>query len=119
MRFLALSEVSGDIKTLNDFGPNDSRRWFPCYQDENFHKNLALVERLQALAQTKGVTAAQLALAWVLAQGVMSIPGAKRRQYLEQNVAAASIVLSPAERVELEAIMPVGSSVGAAYPEGF
>ena len=70
MRFLGLSEVSGDIKTPNDFGANDSRRWFPRYQGENFYKNLALVEKLQALAQAKGVTAAQLALAWVLAQGV-------------------------------------------------
>ena len=119
VRFLGLSEVSDGIKTPDDFGPNDSRRWFSRYQGENFYKNLALVEKLQALAQAKGVTAAQLALAWVLAQDVGAIPGAKRRQYLKQNVAAASIVLSPAERVELEAIMPVGSSVGAAYPEGF
>ena len=77
------------------------------------------MEKLQALAQAKGVTAAQLALAWVLAQGVVAIPGTKRRKYLEQNVAAASITLSPAELAELEAIMPVGSPAGAAYPAGF
>ena len=111
--------LSGDIKTPNDFEPNDSRRWFPRYQGENFYKNLALVEKLQTLALAKGVTAAQLALAWVLAQGVVAIPGTKRRKYLEQNVAAASFTLSPAELAELEAIMPVGSSVGAAYPAGF
>jgi aryl-alcohol dehydrogenase-like predicted oxidoreductase len=111
--------LSGDIKTPDDFEANDSRRFFPRYQSENFYKNLALVEKLQALAETKGVTAAQLALAWVLAQGVVAIPGTKRRKYLEANVAAASIVLSPAELAELEAIMPVGSSTGAAYPAGF
>jgi len=110
--------LSGDIKTPDDFEPNDSRRFFPRYQGENFYKNLALVEKLQAMAQSKSVTAAQLALAWVLAQEVVVIPGTKRRTYLEQNVDAASITLSPTELVELDAIMPVGSAAGAAYPEG-
>ncbi|MBC6611412.1 aldo/keto reductase [Hymenobacter sp. BT507] len=110
--------LSGDIKTPDDFEPNDSRRFFPRYQGENFYKNVALVEKLQTLAQAKGVTAAQLALAWVLAQEVVVIPGTKRRKYLEQNVAAASIVLTQQELAELEAIMPVGSTAGAAYPEG-
>jgi aryl-alcohol dehydrogenase-like predicted oxidoreductase len=111
--------LSGEIKSPDDFEPNDSRRIFPRYQGENFVKNLALVEKLQTLATAKGVTAAQLALAWVLAQGVVAIPGTKRRQYLEANVAAASLVLTPAELAEIEAIMPIGSSVGAAYPAGF
>ncbi|GGF21764.1 aldo/keto reductase [Hymenobacter cavernae] len=111
--------LSGEIKTPDDFEPNDSRRFFPRYQGENFYKNLALVEKLQAMAQDKGVTAAQLALAWVLAQNVVTIPGTKRRKYLEANVAAASITLSSAELTELEAIMPVGSAAGAAYPAGF
>ncbi|MCB2408358.1 aldo/keto reductase [Hymenobacter lucidus] len=111
--------LSGDIKTPDDFEANDSRRFFPRYQGENFYKNLELVEKLKALAHTKGVTAAQLALAWVLAQDVVVIPGTKRRTYLEANVAAASIVLSAAELAELAAIMPVGSAAGAAYPAGF
>ncbi|MBF9142746.1 aldo/keto reductase [Hymenobacter properus] len=111
--------LSGEIKTPDDFESNDSRRFFPRYQGENFYKNLELVEKLQTLAQAKGVTAAQLALAWVLAQGVVAIPGTKRRKYLEANVAAASLTLSPAELAELEAIMPIGSQAGAAYPEGF
>jgi aryl-alcohol dehydrogenase-like predicted oxidoreductase len=111
--------LSGEIKTPDDFEANDSRRFFPRYQGENFYKNLALVEKLQTLAQAKDVTAAQLALAWVLAQGVVAIPGTKRRKYLEANVAAASLALSPAELAELEAIMPVGSQSGAAYPDGF
>ncbi|UOR06703.1 aldo/keto reductase [Hymenobacter aerilatus] len=110
--------LSGDIKTPDDFEPNDSRRFFPRYQGENFYKNLDLVEKLQALAQAKDVTAAQLALAWVLAQDVVVIPGTKRRKYLEQNVAAASIELTQQELQELEAIMPVGSAAGEAYPEG-
>jgi aryl-alcohol dehydrogenase-like predicted oxidoreductase len=111
--------LSGDIKTPDDFEANDSRRFFPRYQGENFYKNLELVEKLKAQAVAKGVTAAQLALAWVLAQDVVVIPGTKRRKYLEANVAAASIALSPAELAELDAIMPVGSAAGAAYPAGF
>ncbi|WP_139921277.1 aldo/keto reductase [Hymenobacter sp. DG01] len=110
--------LSGEIKTPDDFEPNDSRRIFPRYQGENFYKNIALVEKLQALAQTKGVTTAQLALAWVLTQGVVAIPGTKRRKHLEQNVAAASLTLSVQELAELDAIMPVGSAAGAAYPPG-
>ena len=83
---------------------------------ENFYKNLDLVNKLQTLAKTKGVTSAQLGLAWVLAQGVVPIPGTRRRKNLEANVAALDVVLSPAELVELEAILPVGSVVGDAYP---
>ncbi|WP_310393860.1 aldo/keto reductase [Hymenobacter sp.] len=111
--------LSGQIKTPDDFEETDSRRLFPRYQGENFYKNLALVEQLTALAASKGVTPAQLALAWVLAQGVVAIPGTKRRANLEANVAAASLVLSPAELAELETALPVGSVAGAAYPAGF
>lgn len=110
--------LSGDIKTPDDFEANDSRRFFPRYQGDNFYRNLALVEKLKAQAEAKGVTPAQLALAWVLAQDVVVIPGTKRRKYLEANVAAASLALSPAELAELDAIMPAGSAVGAAYPAG-
>jgi aryl-alcohol dehydrogenase-like predicted oxidoreductase len=111
--------LSGDIKTPDDFEATDSRRFFPRYQGENFYQNLALVEKLGALAAAKGVTTAQLALAWVLAQDVVVIPGTKRRTYLEANVAAAAIELSLAELAELDTIMPVGSAAGAAYPAGF
>ena len=111
--------LSGEIKTPDDFEANDSRRFFPRYQGENFYKNLTLVEELKSLADVKGVTPAQLALAWVLAKGVVVIPGTKRRKYLEANVAAADITLSEAELAELEAVMPVGSAVGEAYPAGF
>jgi len=111
--------LSGDIRTPDDFEASDSRRFFPRYQGENFYQNLSLVDKLKAQAAAKGVTPAQLALAWVLAQGVVVIPGTKRRKYLEANVAAASIVLTPAELAELDAIMPAGSAAGAAYPAGF
>ena len=110
--------LSGEIKSPNDFAADDFRRFFPRYQGENFYKNLALVEKLQTLAKTKGVTAAQLALAWVLAQGVAAIPGTRQRKNLETNAAAASITLNSTELAELDAILPVGSAAGAAYPEG-
>ncbi|GAB3742726.1 aldo/keto reductase [Spirosoma lituiforme] len=108
--------LSGEIKSPDDFAADDTRRYFPRYQGENFAKNLELVEKLKTVAEAKGTTAAQLALAWVLTQGVVAIPGTKRRKYLEANVAAADIQFSAAELAELDAILPVGSVAGAAYP---
>ncbi len=110
--------LSGEIKSPDDFDPGDFRRFWPRYQGDNFYKNLELVEKLTSMAADKGVTPSQLALAWVLAQGVVCIPGTKRRTYLEQNVAAASITLSKSELDELDAILPVGSVAGEAYPAG-
>ena len=110
--------LSGDIKTPDDFAPDDFRRHFPRYQGKNFYRNLELVQKLEDLAADKGVTSAQLALAWVLAQGVVAIPGTRRRRNLELNVAAAGLTLSAPELAELDAIMPVGSAAGAAYPAG-
>jgi aryl-alcohol dehydrogenase-like predicted oxidoreductase len=107
--------LSGDIKTPDDFEASDIRRMLPRYQSENFYQNLVLVEKVTALASAKGVSPSQLALAWVLAQGVVAIPGTKRRKYLEENVAAASITLSASELAELDAVLPVGSTAGAAY----
>lgn len=110
--------LSGEIKTSDDFEPTDLRRMFPRYQGENFYKNLALVQELKTLAAVKGITPAQLALARVLAKGMVAIPGTKRPTYLEANVVAANIALSAAELAELEAVIPVGSVAGAAYPDG-
>ena len=107
--------LSGEIKKFEDFAPTDARRNLPRYQVENFDKNLALVHHLEELAARKQVSASQLAIAWVMAQGVVPIPGTKRRKYLEQNVAAASVVLSPEELAHLDAILPIGSVTGAAY----
>ncbi|AWM32323.1 aldo/keto reductase [Hymenobacter nivis] len=109
--------LSGDIQSPDDFAADDFRRFFPRYQGENFYKNLELVKKLQALAAAKGITSAQLGLAWVLAQGVVPIPGTRRRKNLEANVAAASLTLTPAELAAIEAVLPVGSVAGAAYPE--
>ena len=107
--------LSGEITKFEDFDASDIRRNLPRYQGENFTKNLALVAKVKALATAKGVSASQLALAWVLAQGVVAIPGTKRRKYLEDNAVAATIALSAAELAELEAMMPVGSAAGGAY----
>ncbi|MGB3802226.1 MAG: aldo/keto reductase, partial [Lewinella sp.] len=108
--------LSGEITSPDDFEENDSRRMFPRFQGDNFYKNLDLVEQLQSIAGDKGVTAAQLALAWVLAQDVVAIPGTKRRKYLEQNVAAADIALTAEELEAIDAILPPGITSGAAYP---
>lgn len=108
--------LSGDIQSPDDFAADDFRRFFPRYQGANFYKNLELVKKLQILAAGKGVTSSQLGLAWVMAQGVVPIPGTRRRQNLELNVAAAAIELSAAELAEIEAILPVGSVTGEAYP---
>ena len=107
--------LSGEITKFEDFDATDFRRGLPRYQGENFEKNLELVLKVKDLATQKQVTAAQLAIAWVLAQGVVPIPGTKRRTYLEQNVGAADITLSAQELAELNAILPVGSVSGAAY----
>ena len=94
---------------------------YPRFAAEAFDRNLLLVDRLKAIAARKGVTAGQLALAWVLAKGddVVPIPGTKRRKYLEENAAAAAIELSPAEVAEIEAAVPSEEVVGARYPEAF
>lgn len=110
--------LTGALKSPEDFGANDYRRFSPRFQGENFAKNLQLVEQVKSLAADKGVTAGQLALAWVLAQGdyIIPIPGTKQRKYLEENVAAVSINLSPIERTALEAIFPSDATVGLRYP---
>ncbi|MBA1428988.1 aldo/keto reductase [Pseudomonas fluorescens] len=111
--------LTGALKRPEDFGAEDYRRFNPRFQGENFARNLQLVEQVQALAAEKGVTAGQLALAWVLAQGdyIVPIPGTKQRKYLEENVAAVSITLSANERDALTAIFPADATAGLRYPE--
>ncbi|CAN7266457.1 aldo/keto reductase [Pseudomonas brassicacearum] len=98
--------LTGELKSPEDFAADDYRRFNPRFQADNFNRNLALVERVKALALDKGISAAQLALAWVLAQGdhVIPIPGTKQRKYLESNVAAASVMLSADELAQLDGI---------------
>ncbi|HLN44003.1 MAG TPA: aldo/keto reductase, partial [Acidimicrobiales bacterium] len=109
--------LSGAYRTLDDLDADDFRRHNPRFQGENFGKNLQLVERVEEMAATKGVTAAQLALAWVLAQGddVVPIPGTKRRTNLEENVAADDISLTPEELRRIDEVLPVGAAAGDRY----
>ncbi|ATN12337.1 aldo/keto reductase [Pseudomonas sp. FDAARGOS_380] len=111
--------LTGALKSPDDFGADDYRRFSPRFQGENFAKNLQLVEQVKALAADKGVTAGQLALAWVLAQGdyIIPIPGTKRRTYLQENVEAVSISLSAQELAALDAIFPADAAAGLRYPK--
>ena len=109
--------LTGEIRHPEDFPEDDYRRFHPRFTGENFAKNIALVDRVVGLAKDKGVTAAQLALAWVLARGddIVPIPGTKRRKYLEQNIAAVDITLSVDELAELDRILPPGATAGERY----
>ena len=112
--------LSGEIKSMDDLAPDDFRRTNPRFAGDNFQKNLDLVDAVGAIAADKGVTAAQLALAWVLAQGedLVPIPGTRRIATLEQNVAAADIVLTPDDLARIEAVFPRGAAAGERYAPG-
>jgi aryl-alcohol dehydrogenase-like predicted oxidoreductase len=109
--------LTGAITSPADFAEDDWRRTHPRFTGEAFTANLRLVDAVRQLAAEKGVTPGQLALAWVLAQGddVVPIPGTKRRSYLEENVAAAAVELSPDDLARLDAIAPPGVAVGGRY----
>ncbi|PBP94947.1 aldo/keto reductase [Pseudomonas congelans] len=110
--------LTGELRTPDDFAADDYRRFTPRFQGENFNRNLHLVEKVKALATARGISASQLALAWVLAQGddIIPIPGTKQRKYLESNVAAASLTLSSDDLAQLETIFPAqGSASGERY----
>ncbi|MGQ2990442.1 MAG: aldo/keto reductase [Niveispirillum sp.] len=111
--------LSGDIKSIDDLEPGDFRRSNPRFMGENFQKNLDLVEAIKGIAADKGVTAAQLALAWVLAQGedLVPIPGTRRIATLEQNAAAADIVLTAEDLAAIEAVFPKDAASGHRYAE--
>ena len=111
--------LTGAFRTQSDLPEADFRRIAaPRFEQRNLAENLRLVERLEELASAKGITAGQVALAWVLAQGddVVPIPGTKRVAYLEQNVAAADVALSADELAALDAAFPVGVAAGERYP---
>jgi aryl-alcohol dehydrogenase-like predicted oxidoreductase len=111
--------LTGQIKSPDDFAPDDFRRHSPRFQGDSFKKNLELVAKVERLAQAKGCTPSQLALAWVMAQGdfIVPIPGTKRRRYLEENLVAARIALTADERAEIDAAFPFGAAVGERYGE--
>jgi aryl-alcohol dehydrogenase-like predicted oxidoreductase len=109
--------LSGQITSPDDFAEDDFRRNNPRFQGENFQRNLAVVERIRQLADQKGVTPGQLAIAWVLAQGddIVPIPGTKRRRYLEENLGALDVRLTPEELAGIEEISPRGVASGDRY----
>ncbi|MGW4483689.1 aldo/keto reductase [Amycolatopsis sp. NPDC004368] len=111
--------LTGAVTSLKDLPEDDMRRGLPRFAEGNFERNMAIVNALRALAEQKGVTAGQLALAWVQAQGedVVPIPGTKRRKYLEENVAAASLQLSEEDLAAIEQAAPADAVAGARYPE--
>jgi aryl-alcohol dehydrogenase-like predicted oxidoreductase len=111
--------LSGEIRSLDDLAPDDFRRNNPRFQGENLTKNLELVDKVREIAAEKGVTATQLALAWVLAQGedVVPIPGTKRVRYLEENAAAAEVELDKEDLQRLDEVAPVGVTAGDRYPD--
>ena len=111
--------LTGQIKSPDDFDDDDFRRHQPRFQGENFAKNLKLVDAVRAMAEEKGITAGQLALAWVHAQGddVFPIPGTKRRTYLEENVAAVDVSLIADDLKRLDEILPPGAAAGDRYPD--
>jgi aryl-alcohol dehydrogenase-like predicted oxidoreductase len=109
--------LTGAITSNDGFGPGDLRRDHPRFAGENFDANLAVVAEVRRLAEAKGCTAGQLALAWLLAQGddVVPIPGTKRRRYLEENAGAVDVELGPADLAALESAAPRGAFAGARY----
>ncbi len=111
--------LAGQIKSFDALAPDDYRRNSPRFQGENFDKNLELVKHIERLASEKGCTSSQLALAWVLAQGedLVPIPGTKRRKYLEENVAALDVKLTPEDLRRIDEIAPKNVAAGTRYPE--
>jgi aryl-alcohol dehydrogenase-like predicted oxidoreductase len=111
--------LTGRWTSPDDLPADDWRRHNPRFQGDNFRRNLAIVDRVKAIASRKRCTPAQLALAWVLAQGddVVPIPGSKRRERLEENAAAADVTLTAEDLREIDAAVPAGSASGTRYPE--
>jgi aryl-alcohol dehydrogenase-like predicted oxidoreductase len=110
--------LSGRIKAADDLEPGDWRLNMPRFQGENLHRNVELVRRVESLARKKKCSPAQLALAWLLAQGndIVPIPGTKRQEYLEENIRAVEVELTPAELREVDEMVPVGMTAGDRYP---
>ncbi|MFL6725577.1 MAG: aldo/keto reductase [Sphingomicrobium sp.] len=109
--------LSGRFKSPDDFPEDDFRKNHPRFQGENFEKNIQLVREVEKIADEKGCTAAQLALAWVLAQGedIVPIPGTKHVRYLDENIGALEVTLTPDDLKRLDAILPPGAAAGERY----
>src|SRR5947207_536152 len=111
--------LTGKIKELEDLPEDDYRRTTPRFQGENFQRNLDLVKRVEEIAREKKCTPAQLALAWVLAQGndIVPIPGTKRRKYLQENIGALDVELTTKDLAHIDDVAPQRAFAGARYPE--
>ena len=109
--------LTGQFRSIDDLPADDYRRNAPRFQGENFQKNLDLVKMIEELARAKGCTPAQLALAWVLARGedIVPIPGTKRVRYLDENLGAVRVDLTPEELRQMDAILPAGAASGDRY----
>lgn len=112
--------LTGQLRTPDDFEPDDMRRTLPRFTGENFQRNLDLVDKVRDLAAAKGVTPSQLALGWLLAQGddIAPIPGTKRRKYLTENLGAVDVTFTPEELAELDQAFPADAVTGDRYNAG-
>jgi len=117
---LGRSLLTGEVPDFANLAPSDTRGRHPRFTPANFAKNRELVQRIEAIADEKGCTPAQLVLAWMLAQGpdVIPIPGTKRIDRLEENLGALRVRLSPAEVDRISVVIPIGAAAGTRYPEG-
>lgn len=113
--------LTGQIKRLEDLAEDDYRRHSPRFRGSNFQRNLDLVDRIVELAKVKGCTPAQLALAWVLAQGddIVPIPGTRRQRNLEENIGALAVTLGEDELRRIDELLPKGAAAGERYPPAF
>lgn len=109
--------LSGQFKREEDFPEDDFRRGLPKFQGEQFEKNVQLLNEIERMAEEKGITSSQLAIAWTIAKGALPIPGTKRISYLEQNIAATACVLSKEDLDRLECIIPISINTGNRYDE--
>jgi aryl-alcohol dehydrogenase-like predicted oxidoreductase len=109
--------LTGQIRTPDDFAPDDWRRNIPRFQGENFQQNLVLVDKIREIAAGKGCTPGQFAFAWVLAQGddVVPIPGTKRRKYLDENIDAVDVNLTAEDLRHIDEAVPRGAATGTRY----
>jgi aryl-alcohol dehydrogenase-like predicted oxidoreductase len=117
---LGRSLLTGDIPDLGNLAEGDTRGRHPRFMGDNFARNRELVQRIEAIAEEKGCTPAQLCLAWLLAQGpdVIPIPGTKRIERLEENLGAMRVHLTPADVDRISTAIPIGAAAGTRYPEG-
>jgi aryl-alcohol dehydrogenase-like predicted oxidoreductase len=107
--------LSGSLRKFEDFAEDDMRQYMPRFQGENFNKNIELVDKITELAERKNATASQMALAWVMANGALPIPGTRHITHLEENIAALDITLTPDELKEIEAASPTSKVAGTRY----